>query len=67
MENMLSLSGTPLKAEVGECVEVDPLLPPIPSLLLKYPVPRKPGKAWQESVIRIDSTAEYGSQGSTEK
>lgn len=55
---MLSLPGIPPKAEVGEGVEVDLPLPLVPSLLLMYPVPREPGKEWQESVIHTDSAAE---------
>lgn len=58
MEKMLSLPGIPPKAKVGEDVEVDLPLPPVPSLLLMYPVPREPGKEWQESVIHTDSAAE---------
>lgn len=35
-----------LKLRLGECVELDPPLPTAPSLLLRYPVSREPGKEW---------------------
>lgn len=48
-EEMQLLPGMPPKAEVGECVAIDPALPPAPVPL--QPVSQETGKEWQESVI----------------